>query len=120
MMQFKKSLQNQMKKMTAFALVTAIVSADLCFIHTENAYAASLNMGVENHWAEPFMQNLYNRGLMSGDKYGNMNPDKQILRGRSGMQMILPLHTIRDILQVMEVNQQTLKGSLPENRQFLC
>ena len=80
MMQFKKSLQNQMKKMTAFALVTAIVSADLCFIHTENAYAASLNMGVENHWAEPFMQNLYNRGLMSGDKYGNMNPDKPITR----------------------------------------
>ncbi|WMI80997.1 S-layer homology domain-containing protein [Anaerotignum sp. MB30-C6] len=80
MMQFKKSMLNKLKKATAFALVSAIISADLCFIHTESAYAASFNMGVENHWAEPFMRNLNSRGLMSGDKNGNMHPDKPITR----------------------------------------
>lgn len=80
MMQFKKSVLNKLKKATAFALATAIISADLCLIHTESTYAASFNMGVKNHWAEPFMQNLFTRGLISGDKNGNMNPDKPITR----------------------------------------
>ncbi|WP_313528383.1 S-layer homology domain-containing protein [Anaerotignum sp.] len=80
MMQFKKPLLNKLKKATAFALVATIISADLCYVHTEKAYAASFSMGVENHWAEQFMRNLYNRGIMSGDKSGNMNPDKPITR----------------------------------------
>lgn len=80
MMQFKKSLLNKLKKATAFALVATIFTADLCYVHTERVYAAPFNMGQENHWAEQFMRNLYNRGIISGDKNGNMNPDKPITR----------------------------------------
>lgn len=80
MMQFKGSLSNKLKKIVAFALVTAMTATELCFVPTGNVYAASFNMGVQNHWAEPFMRNLYNRGLISGDKNGNMNPDSPITR----------------------------------------
>lgn len=80
MMQFKKSLPSKLKKAVALALITVMVGADISFVHTENAYAASFNMGVKNHWAEPYMRNLYNEGLMSGDKNGNMNPDQAITR----------------------------------------
>ncbi|WP_312060819.1 S-layer homology domain-containing protein [Anaerotignum sp.] len=80
MMQFKKSLHSKLKRMAALTLTVAMTVTSFSFVHTENAYAASFNMGSENHWAESFMRNLYNRGLMSGDKNGNMNPDKPITR----------------------------------------
>ena len=80
MMQFKRTLPNKLKRAVALTLVTVMMATDLCFVHTENVYAASFNMGVANHWAEPFMRNLYNRGLMSGDSNGNMNPNKPITR----------------------------------------
>lgn len=32
------------------------------------------------HWSDPYMQNLYNRGLISGDTNGNLNPEKDITR----------------------------------------
>ncbi len=83
MMQFRKSLHSKMKKIAALTLTAAMTVTNLSFIHMENAYAAStpsFNMGVENHWAESFMRNLYNRGLISGDSNGNMNPDKAITR----------------------------------------
>lgn len=83
MMQFRKSLHSKMKKIAALTLTAAMTVTNLGFIHIEDAYAASttsFNMGVENHWAESFMRNLYNRGLISGDRNGNMNPDKAITR----------------------------------------
>ncbi|MDD3394525.1 MAG: S-layer homology domain-containing protein [Anaerotignum sp.] len=80
MMQFKKSLSSKLKKAVALALMSVMLGTDLCFVQTESAYAASFHMGVENHWAESYMRNLYNKGLMSGDKNGNMNPDQAITR----------------------------------------
>ncbi|MDD4843179.1 MAG: S-layer homology domain-containing protein [Anaerotignum sp.] len=80
MMWFKKMLPNKLKKTVALTLVGTMVATNLWFVPTENVYAASFNMGVENHWAEPFMRNLYNRGLMSGDSNGNMHPDRAITR----------------------------------------
>lgn len=71
---------NGPKRAMAFVLAGALFLGNLYFVPTESVQAASINMGVENHWAEPFMLNMYNRGLMSGDKNGNMHPDRPITR----------------------------------------
>lgn len=72
----------KLKKVFLFFTVTASVSAIMAFNQRfeKEANAAQFNMGVENHWSEPYMRNLYNRGLLQGDANGNMNPDKYITR----------------------------------------
>lgn len=44
------------------------------------AKAASFTMGTANHWAEPYMRDLFDEGVMRGDISGNMNPDRKITR----------------------------------------
>lgn len=34
----------------------------------------------ESHWAEPYLINLYEKGIMRGDQYGNMDPNRNITR----------------------------------------
>lgn len=45
-----------------------------------NVYAAN-NMGMSNtHWAAPYLQNLYAKGIIRGDLDGSLNPDRNITR----------------------------------------
>ena len=80
MMRFKELLQSKVKRAGALILAATMVTTNVSLLHTKEAYAASFQMGTANHWAEPYMRNLYNRGLMSGDKNGNMNPNQPITR----------------------------------------
>ncbi len=81
-MGYAKKCTKKLKKIFVFFTVTASVTAVLAFNHKieKEAAAGQFNMGVENHWSEPYMRNLYNRGLIQGDANGNMNPDKYITR----------------------------------------
>ncbi len=47
---------------------------------TETAYAANAPLGVANHWAQKYLENLFAYGIMRGDQNGNMNPDIPITR----------------------------------------
>lgn len=41
---------------------------------------SSYDLGIAGNWAESYMQNMYNRGLMTGDENGKLNPSDQITR----------------------------------------
>ena len=44
------------------------------------AYAANAPLGVTDHWAQKYLENLFMYGIMRGDQDGNMNPDIPITR----------------------------------------
>lgn len=37
-------------------------------------------LGIAGHWSADYMQNLYDRGLLSGDESGNLNPSNDITK----------------------------------------
>lgn len=81
-MGYDETFLKKLKKVSVFLTVTAAVCAGTVFNHqTESiAFAGEFNMGTANHWAESYMRNLYDRGLLRGDSNGNMNPNKYITR----------------------------------------
>ena len=81
-MKVKKSIRKKLKKSCSFFMVTTFLVSGFSYTpkFEKNVYANQFVMGVENHWAEPYMKNLFDRGLMRGDTKGNMNPNKYITR----------------------------------------
>ncbi len=77
MMLFKKTGK---KSILVAAALSLLINTVFMVKTEEKAYASSFNMGVGNHWAETYMRNLYDRGIMTGDANGNMNPNKYITR----------------------------------------
>ncbi len=63
-----------MKKFITLAL------ASVLFLGSFGTTAQAQDAALSEHWAGPFMQKLYNYGIMRGDLAGNLNPDKYITR----------------------------------------
>lgn len=79
-MDFVRSYTKILKKAFVFITVGTAMAIAVNDSTSKTASAAQFDMGVENHWSEPYMRNLYDRGLLKGDSNGNMNPDKYITR----------------------------------------
>ncbi|MGE4213294.1 MAG: S-layer homology domain-containing protein [Anaerotignaceae bacterium] len=80
---FKKSVSKVSKQSVAVLLTASMVFSSvpaIPFVHYGTTQVQAASMGIENHWAENYMLNLYERGLMRGDLEGNLNPDKDITR----------------------------------------
>ena len=66
--------------LSASMVLSGVPAIPLTQMGSTTVLAADANMGIDNHWAESYMLNLYQRGLMRGDLKGNLNPDKNITR----------------------------------------
>lgn len=49
-------------------------------LHMQNAFGADIIGDASQSWAEPYLLNLYEKGIMRGDQEGNLNPDRNITR----------------------------------------
>lgn len=67
------------KRILTFVLSTAMLLSTFAPIQ-QQTYAANGPLGIANHWAQTYLQNLYTYGIMRGDQEGNMNPDEPITR----------------------------------------
>lgn len=81
-MQVEKSIRKKLKISCALFMTATFLSTNFTYMAVveKDVYANQFVMGVEDHWAEPYMRNLFSRGLMRGDLSGNMNPNKNITR----------------------------------------
>ena len=67
------------KRILTFVLSAAMLFSTFAPIQYQT-YAANGPLGIANHWAQTYLQNLYTYGIMRGDQEGNMNPDEPITR----------------------------------------
>lgn len=67
------------KRILTFVLSAAMLFSTFAPIQYQT-YAANGPLGIANHWAQIYLQNLYTYGIMRGDQEGNMNPDEPITR----------------------------------------
>lgn len=67
------------KRILTFVLSAAMLFSTFAPIQ-QQTYAANAPLGISNHWAQTYLQNLYTYGIMRGDQAGNMNPDEPITR----------------------------------------
>ena len=81
-MQVEKSIRKKLKISCALFMTATFLSTNFTYMAVveKDVYANQFVMGVDDHWAEPYMRNLFSRGLMRGDLSGNMNPNKNITR----------------------------------------
>lgn len=82
---FKRTASKLAKRGCTVLLTASMVMSNMpalpfAQLGTTSVLAAGSNMGIDGHWAEAYMLNLYQRGLMRGDLKGNLNPDKDITR----------------------------------------
>lgn len=65
------------KKIIAFVIIAAFL---FTFIPTTSFADLSYLSDIDEHWAEPYIQTLFNMGITKGDS-ANFNPEKNITRG---------------------------------------
>lgn len=72
-----------MRKLIAVAL-------SMCLLSTSIVVAAPKQFKdvPSNHWAYPQIMNMYNKGIISGDQFGNFNPNSTITRAEFAKIMV--------------------------------